>query len=75
MSSDGLWSRVNEQMAGGVCLRCGASMQCTHHPLCQASDGTPTALSDEEVRSLLALLGHGDLVEDAEEVSGEKSVE
>jgi hypothetical protein len=37
-----------------ICERCGASEQLTHHPLCQARDGTPTALSDDEVREAVA---------------------
>lgn len=37
-----------------LCPRCGASMQTTHHPLCQDRDGTPTSLTDEEVRQALA---------------------
>jgi hypothetical protein len=35
------------------CLRCGADEQGTHHPLCQSRDGTPTNLSDAEVRAAL----------------------
>ncbi|MBA3563357.1 MAG: hypothetical protein H0W33_05020 [Gammaproteobacteria bacterium] len=38
---------------GETCTRCGASMQATHHPLCEARDGTPTDLSDAEVRQLI----------------------
>jgi hypothetical protein len=39
--------------ADAICPRCGASEQFTHHPLCQARDGTPTSLSDAEVRENL----------------------
>ena len=38
------------------CPRCGAHMQATHHPLCQARDGTPTELDDRAVRIALALV-------------------
>lgn len=33
------------------CGRCGVSMQGTHHPLCEARDGTPTDTADEDVRA------------------------
>ena len=36
------------------CPRCNAHMQATHHPLCQARDGTPTELDDRAVRAALA---------------------
>ena len=36
-----------------ICSRCGAHMQATHHPFCEATDGTPTDLADETVRLLL----------------------
>ncbi len=36
------------------CPRCAAHMQATHHPLCQARDGTPTELDDRAVRAALA---------------------
>lgn len=39
-----------------ICPRCGAAMQLTHHILCQYSDGTPTKLSNKEVRKVLAVL-------------------
>jgi ribosomal protein L40E len=41
--------------SGDICARCGAHMQATHHRLCQERDGTPTALSDREVRKRLGL--------------------
>jgi len=37
-----------------LCPRCGASMQLTHHWLCEARDGTPSGLSDDIVRKLIA---------------------
>jgi ribosomal protein S27AE len=36
------------------CPRCGAGMQATHHWLCEAQDGTPSGLSDDLVRKLIA---------------------
>ena len=36
-----------------TCPRCGASEQGTHHPLCEDRDGTPSGLSDAEVRRRL----------------------
>jgi ribosomal protein S27AE len=38
------------------CPRCGAHMQMTHHPLCQERDGTPTGLTDEQIRAAIKLL-------------------
>ena len=36
-----------------ICQRCGASMQATHHELCESRDGTPTGLDDATVRRLI----------------------
>ena len=36
-----------------ICRRCGASMQLTHHELCESRDGTPTDLDDSTVRRLI----------------------
>ena len=36
-----------------ICRRCGASMQLTHHELCESRDGTPTDLDDATVRRLI----------------------
>jgi len=49
-----------------VCPRCGAAMQATHNPLCQSRDGTPTALTDEEVRKALAEIEAGGAVAEEE---------
>jgi hypothetical protein len=38
------------------CPRCGMGMQFTHHPLCQERDGTPSGLTDEQIRAAIALL-------------------
>jgi hypothetical protein len=35
------------------CQRCGAGQPEAHHPLCQRPNGTPTALADHLVRTLL----------------------
>jgi hypothetical protein len=39
-----------------ICPRCGVSNQATHHSACQERDGTPTSLTDDEVRACVA--GH-----------------
>ena len=36
-----------------ICRRCGASIQATHHELCESRDGTPTDLDDATVRRLI----------------------
>lgn len=43
-----------------LCPRCGAHTQATHHPLCTYRDGTPTELSDDEVRRALEVLARAD---------------
>ena len=35
------------------CPRCGAHMQATHHPLCEAKDGTPTGLANKNIRPVV----------------------
>ncbi len=54
-----LGETVNDLRARGLrlpedalCPRCGCSMQATHHPFCEAWDGTPTGLADKTVRLL-----------------------
>jgi hypothetical protein len=46
---------TKEVFCGDICMRCGAHMQATHHWLCQYPDGTPTGLTDQEVRGRLGL--------------------
>jgi hypothetical protein len=55
MAEKRAWQAKQEATAE-ICPRCGAAEQATHHPLCQERDGTPTSLSDEEVRA--ALIAH-----------------
>jgi hypothetical protein len=39
-----------------ICPGCGAHKQATHHPLCEERDGTPTGLTDEQIRAAIELL-------------------
>jgi hypothetical protein len=36
-----------------ICPRCGSDMQATHHPACEYKDGTPTGLTNEQIRILI----------------------
>ncbi len=44
------WQRF---LGKDLCPRCGSHMQATHHPFCEARDGTPTGFADETVRLMI----------------------
>ena len=46
----------SELVRDDVCGRCGASMQATHHPLCEERDGTPTRVPDDVCSGLVRVL-------------------
>jgi hypothetical protein len=50
---------ATDNFVDDICPRCGVGMQATHHPLCQYRDGTPTELSDYEVRRRIKAGEHG----------------
>lgn len=48
-----LWFKDAPPIHPDLCPRCGHHEQATHHWLCQERDGTPTGLSDEQVRHFI----------------------
>ncbi len=52
-TASSLWGAYQDLESLDTCPRCGAGEQATHHSACQRRDGTPTSLTDKQVREVL----------------------